>query len=122
MRTATWQGQTQKRPRHESSWIVPFRQYEIQGVTRLFVDAPHRASEAGYEFLELHAAHGYLAHSFLSPLSNYRSESYGGIFENRIRFTIETFRAMRAAWPENLPLSVRLSCTDWVVGGWTIDD
>lgn len=95
---------------------------EIQGVTRRFVDATHRASEAGYEFLELHAAHGYLAHSFLSPLSNYRSDSYGGSFENRIRFTIETFRAMRAAWPENLPLSVRLSCTDWVVGGWTIDD
>ncbi len=95
---------------------------EIQNVTRHFVDATRRALEAGYEFVELHAAHGYLAHSFLSPLSNHRTDLYGGCFENRIRFVIETFRAMREAWPEHLPMAVRLSCTDWVDGGWTISD
>ncbi|MFZ4778796.1 MAG: hypothetical protein ACOYM3_25800 [Terrimicrobiaceae bacterium] len=95
---------------------------EIHGVTQHFVEATVRALEAGFEFVELHAAHGYLAHSFLSPLSNERTDAYGGSFENRTRFTLETFRAMRAAWPERLPMSVRLSCTDWVEGGWTIDD
>jgi len=95
---------------------------EIHGVTGRFVEATRRAAAAGYGFLELHAAHGYLAHSFLSPLSNRRDDEYGGAFENRIRFTLETFRAMRAVWPEQLPMSVRLSCTDWVEGGWTIDD
>jgi len=95
---------------------------EIQTVTRHFAEATRRALEAGHEFVEFHAAHGYLAHSFLSPLSNHRTDAYGGSFENRIRFAIETFRAMRAAWPEHLPMSVRLSCTDWVEGGWTIDD
>ena len=67
-------------------------------------------------------SHGYLAHSFLSPLSNRRSDEYGGGFENRIRFTTETFRAMRAVWPEQFPMAVRLSCTDWVEGRWTIED
>lgn len=95
---------------------------EIHGVTARFVEATLRAIAAGFEFVELHAAHGYLAHSFLSPLSNHRSDEYGGSFENHIRFTIETFRAMRAVWPQNLPMAVRLSCTDWVDGGWTIED
>lgn len=95
---------------------------EIREVTRHFAEATQRALEAGYELVEFHAAHGYLAHSFLSPLSNLRTDNYGGSFENRIRFAMETFQAMRAVWPEHLPLSVRLSCTDWVEGGWTIEE
>ena len=105
-------------PRAPHEMSVP----EIHAVTRLFEDATRRACDAGYEFVELHAAHGYLAHSFLSPLSNKRTDAYGGSFENRIRFPIETFRAMRAVWPEDLPMSVRVSCTDWVGGGWTMDE
>ena len=87
-----------------------------------FVAAAKRSLAAGYEWLELHAAHGYLLHEFLSPLSNRRSDRYGGEFENRIRFLVETTRAVRAVWPERLPLTVRVSCTDWVEGGWTIDE
>jgi len=86
-----------------------------------FAAAARRARAAGYAWLEIHAAHGYLAHEFLSPMSNRRTDRYGGSFENRIRFVVETARAVRAAWPEDLPLAVRLSCTDWVPGGWDID-
>ena len=75
---------------------------------------------AGCEWLEIHSAHGYLSHEFLSPLSNRRTDRYGGGFEARIRFLLETVRAVRAVWPERLPLAVRLSCTDWVPGGWDI--
>jgi 2,4-dienoyl-CoA reductase-like NADH-dependent reductase (Old Yellow Enzyme family) len=95
---------------------------EIRKVQEEFVSATRRSLSAGYEWLELHAAHGYLAHQFLSPLSNRRTDAYGGSFENRIRFVIETVRAVRAAWPEQLPLTVRLSCSDWVEGGWTLDE
>ena len=72
--------------------------------------------------LELHSAHGYLLHEFLSPLSNLRTDEYGGPFENRIRFLLEVADAVRAVWPERLPLFVRISATDWKDGGWTIDD
>jgi 2,4-dienoyl-CoA reductase-like NADH-dependent reductase (Old Yellow Enzyme family) len=95
---------------------------DIQRVQREFAAATQRALTAGYEWLELHAAHGYLAHEFLSPLSNRRTDDYGGTFDHRIRFVLETTRAMRAVWPERLPFTVRLSCTDWVDGGWTIDE
>lgn len=95
---------------------------DIARVQRDFADAAHRAVAAGFEWMELHGAHGYLAHQFLSPLSNQRTDSYGGSFENRIRFLIETTRAVRAVWPERLPLTVRLSCTDWIEGGWTIEE
>jgi 2,4-dienoyl-CoA reductase-like NADH-dependent reductase (Old Yellow Enzyme family) len=71
--------------------------------------------------LELHSAHGYLSYSFLSPISNHRTDAYGGSFENRIRFLVETTRAVRAVWPDRLPLAVRLSCTDWVEGGWDLE-
>ena len=86
-----------------------------------FASATRRARAAGYAWLEIHAAHGYLAHEFLSPSSNRRTDRYGGGFENRIRFVVETARAVRAAWPEELPLAVRLSCTDWVPGAWDIE-
>lgn len=95
---------------------------DIERVKGHFVAATRRAREAGYEWLELHFAHGYLAHSFYSPLSNFRSDEYGGSFENRIRFLVETFAAVRNAWPERFPLTVRLSVTDWVEGGITIEE
>jgi 2,4-dienoyl-CoA reductase-like NADH-dependent reductase (Old Yellow Enzyme family) len=95
---------------------------EIKEVQADFVAAAKRSLAAGYEWLELHAAHGYLGHQFLSPLSNERTDSYGGSLENRSRFVLETTRAVRAVWPEKLPFTVRLSCTDWVEGGWTIEE
>ena len=84
--------------------------------------AAQRSLQAGYRWLELHGAHGYLAHEFLSPMSNQRTDEYGGSFANRIRFALEVTRAVRAVWPENLPLSWRISATDWVEGGWTPED
>jgi 2,4-dienoyl-CoA reductase-like NADH-dependent reductase (Old Yellow Enzyme family) len=87
-----------------------------------FREAAVRARAAGFRWLELHAAHGYLLHSFLSPLSNQRRDAYGGSFDNRVRFVLEVVRDVRRVWPERLPLAVRLSCTDWVDGGWSIDD
>lgn len=95
---------------------------DIARVKSDFVAATKRSLAAGYEWLELHFAHGYLAHEFLSPLSNQRTDRYGGSFENRIRFVLETTRATRAVWPEKLPFTVRLSCTDWVPGGWDIEE
>jgi 2,4-dienoyl-CoA reductase-like NADH-dependent reductase (Old Yellow Enzyme family) len=95
---------------------------DIRAVQEAFVAATKRALIAGYRWLELHFAHGYLAHTFLSPLSNVREDQYGGTFENRIRFVLETTRAIRAIWPEHFPLAARLSCTDWVAGGWTAED
>jgi len=94
----------------------------IRAIQEAFVSATRRALAAGYRWLELHAAHGYLCHSFYSPLSNHRTDEYGGSFENRIRFTLETAECMRRVWPENLPMSVRLSCTDWYAGGWTLEE
>ncbi|NYF91334.1 NADH:flavin oxidoreductase/NADH oxidase [Tunturiibacter empetritectus] len=78
-----------------------------------FVAATHRALTAGFDLVEIHAAHGYLLHEFLSPLSNQRTDEYGGSFENRVRFPLEIVRAVRAAWPQHLPLFVRISATDW---------
>ena len=95
---------------------------EIAAVREAFVTSTQRALAAGCEWLELHGAHGYLLHSFYSPLSNRRTDEYGGSFDNRVRFLLETARAMRKVWPERLPFSVRLSCTDWVEGGWTLED
>ena len=93
---------------------------DIAKVQNDFVAATKRAVTAGAEWLELHFAHGYLAHEFLSPLSNQRTDRYGGSFENRIRFALETARAVRAAWPDRFPLAARLTCSDWVEGGWDI--
>ena len=91
---------------------------QIRGVIAAFRDAAGRAREAGFRVVEIHAAHGYLLHQFLSPLSNRRVDGYGGPFENRVRLTLEVTDAVRAVWPEELPLFVRLSATDWVEGGW----
>lgn len=95
---------------------------EICEIQAAFQAAALRALQAGFEWLEIHGAHGYLIHSFQSPLSNQRTDRYGGSFENRVRFTIETVRGMRAVWPDSKPLTIRLSCTDWVEGGWTLEE
>ncbi len=93
----------------------------IQNVIRAFAMATERALEAGFDLVELHAAHGYLLHEFLSPLSNRRSDQYGGGFENRIRLVVEVVDAVRAVLPAEVPLLVRISATDWAAGGWDID-
>jgi anthraniloyl-CoA monooxygenase len=87
-----------------------------------FVAATLRAEEAGFDLLEVHAAHGYLLSSFLSPVSNRRRDAYGGSLENRLRFPLEVFDAVRAAWPASKPVTVRISATDWIEGGNTSDD
>ena len=95
---------------------------EIQAIQDSFRAAAQRALAAGFEWLEIHAAHGYLIHSFYSPISNRRTDEYGGSFENRIRFLMETVRAVCPVWPDHLPLTVRISGTDWVEGGWTVEE
>jgi 2,4-dienoyl-CoA reductase-like NADH-dependent reductase (Old Yellow Enzyme family) len=94
----------------------------ITDIVAAFAQAARRSLAAGFEVIELHAAHGYLMHQFLSPLSNRRTDKYGGAFENRIRFVHEVIDAVRGVWPEKYPLFVRISATDWVEGGWTIDE
>ena len=94
----------------------------IAAVVRCFVDATRRAKAAGFQAIEIHAAHGYLLHQFLSPLSNQRSDAYGGSFANRSRLTREVVAAVRAEWPQSAPLLLRLSATDWVAGGWDIEE
>jgi 2,4-dienoyl-CoA reductase-like NADH-dependent reductase (Old Yellow Enzyme family) len=95
---------------------------EIGTVLGQFRAAASRAYHAGFGLVELHAAHGYLCHSFYSPLSNTRTDRYGGSFEGRIRFTLDALRSVRSAWPDDQPVFVRLSCSDWADGGWTIED
>jgi len=132
-----WEG-GRKLASHEGGWqaigptSTPFRpddppvhamtEDDIARVVRCFADAARRALDAGYEIVEIHGAHGYLTHSFYSPLMNRRDDRWGGSFENRTRFPLEVVRAVRQVWPERLPLFVRLSCSDWVDGGWNIND
>jgi 2,4-dienoyl-CoA reductase-like NADH-dependent reductase (Old Yellow Enzyme family) len=105
-------------------WHTPraMTKADIERVRNAFVDATRRAERIGYDLVELHAGHGYLGHEFLSPLSNQRTDEYGGSLANRMRFPLETFAAMRAAWPAGKPLGIRISATDWVEGGWGPDD
>jgi len=130
-----WSGQG-KIPETEGGWIpvapsaIPFSgEYplpteltvdEIRGVTQGFVRGAERALKAGFRVVEIHAAHGYLMHEFLSPLSNKRTDEYGGSLENRARFLLETAAAIRKVWPEDYPLFARLSCSEWVDGGFDI--
>jgi 2,4-dienoyl-CoA reductase-like NADH-dependent reductase (Old Yellow Enzyme family) len=95
---------------------------ELRAITAAFAAAATRSLAAGFRVVELHFAHGYLGHSFLSPLMNERKDEYGGSFENRVRLLFETVRAVRAVLSDETPLLVRLSCTDWVDGGWTLDE
>ena len=125
-------------PIQEGGWsevlapsAVPFadnypmpRELSLDGIARVtaaFVAAAGRARDAGFRVIELHAAHGYLLHEFLSPLSNQRQDHYGGSFDNRTRLVREVAAAVRGVWPEGLPLFVRISATDWVEGGWDIE-
>jgi 2,4-dienoyl-CoA reductase-like NADH-dependent reductase (Old Yellow Enzyme family) len=94
----------------------------IAAVMKAFAQAARRALAAGFDLVEIHAAHGYLIHEFLSPLANRRTDEYGGSFANRARFALEVAEAVRGAWPERLPLLMRISATDWVEGGWTVDE
>jgi len=131
-----WDGNRPLAP-HEGGWPVigpsalPFADdhptpaamtaADIARVHDDFAAAARRAREAGFKLVELHCAHGYLAHQFLSPIANVRTDRYGGSAENRARFAVELVAAVRREWPADLPLLVRLSCTDWVEGGFDID-
>jgi 2,4-dienoyl-CoA reductase-like NADH-dependent reductase (Old Yellow Enzyme family) len=132
-----WEGGRQVAPGAPEGWqavapsAVPHTPGDVAplaldgaGLARIkadFVRAAQRAARLGIEGLEIHAAHGYLLHQFLSPLSNRRTDGYGGSLENRLRFPLEVFDAVRAAFPEDRPVWVRLSATDWVPGGWDLD-
>lgn len=123
---------------HEGGWVtvapsaIPFDSAEIapveldksgiNNVIEHFKTAALRANKAGFKVLEIHAAHGYLIHEFLSPLSNLRTDEYGGSFENRARLLLEIVQAIKTVWPADLALLVRLSATDWVEGGWDIEE
>jgi 2,4-dienoyl-CoA reductase-like NADH-dependent reductase (Old Yellow Enzyme family) len=109
---------------------VPFEGYadprplstdELGHVVTAFADATRRAVRAGFDTVEIHAAHGYLLHQFLSPLSNRREDDYGGSFENRVRLLLETVDAVRGVLPDHAPLLVRISGTDWIEGGWDLE-
>ncbi|MDH4065429.1 MAG: NADH:flavin oxidoreductase/NADH oxidase, partial [Acidobacteriota bacterium] len=93
----------------------------IIDVVRAFGDAAARARAIGFDVVEVHAAHGYLLHEFLSPLSNTRTDEYGGAFDHRIRLCLEVVQAVREVWPEQLPVFVRISATDWTEGGWDVE-
>lgn len=134
---APWDGGTQIAPDQKQGWQteapsavphadgdVPPTALDRAGLERIrndFVAATYRAARIGLDGIEIHAAHGYLLHQFLSPLANHRDDEYGGSLENRMRFPIEIFEAVRAAFPAERPVWVRISATDWVPGGWDID-
>ena len=125
-------------PENEGGWLpvgpsaIPFapnygvpHALDAAGIQRVIADfraAAARALAAGFQVIELHAAHGYLLHEFLSPLSNHRTDEYGGPFENRIRLLLDVVAATREVWPEELPIIVRISVTDWTEGGWNADE
>jgi 2,4-dienoyl-CoA reductase-like NADH-dependent reductase (Old Yellow Enzyme family) len=132
-----WKGGAQIPPGQPGGWqivapsAIPFEAGQIpptaldqDGLARVrdaFADAARRAVRLGFDAVQLHAAHGYLLHEFLSPLSNRRDDSYGGPLENRMRFPLEVFDAVRAVFPADRPVTVRVSGTDWAEGGWTIE-
>jgi anthraniloyl-CoA monooxygenase len=105
-----------------SDWSHAMTRADMDRVRDDFVASARRAAEAGFDWLELHCAHGYLLSSFISPLTNQRTDEYGGSLENRLRYPLEVFHAVRAVWPAHLPMSVRISAHDWVEGGITPDD
>lgn len=133
-----WEAKSTTVPAEQGGWpllapsAIPFNEgkdtpkalsvEEIKAIQQAFVDAMHRAVKAGFKVIQIHAAHGYLAHQFLSPISNQRTDAYGGSFENRTRFLRELVSMMRKELSEDLPLVVRLSATDWVENGWNIDE
>lgn len=137
-RSAPWQG-NRKLSEGEEGWrtvapsSIKFFEEEAEapialdkeGIQKVIADfkaATRRSHEAGYKVVEIHAAHGYLLHQFLSPLCNERTDEYGGSFENRIRLLLEVLEAVKEEWPNDLPLFVRISGTDWAEGGWNVDE
>jgi 2,4-dienoyl-CoA reductase-like NADH-dependent reductase (Old Yellow Enzyme family) len=136
-KTSPWMGDTLV-PISKGGWktvapsAIPFSEdsdvpdaLTKQGICKVlddFKQATIRADKCGFKVIEIHAAHGYLIHEFLSPLSNQRADEYGGSFENRVRLLLETVATVRSAWPAPKPLFVRISATDWTEGGWDIDD
>ncbi len=109
---------------YTEGWHVPAEldRAGLENVKQDFVSATRRADRVGFDLIEMHAAHGYLLHQFCSPLSNRRSDEYGGSLENRMRFPLEVYEAMRRVWPDDKPLGVRITGRDWVEGGWDVDD
>ena len=108
---------------YEEGTLAPLA-LDLEGIEKVIDDfrkATQRSVDAGFKVLEIHAAHGYLIHQFLSPLSNKRTDNYGGTFENRIRILIEIIEVVNEVWPQNLPLFVRISATDWADGGWDLE-
>ena len=108
----------------QHDWHTP-QELDRAGLDRIvaaFVQTTGRAQRLGFDLVELHSAHGYLMQSFLSPISNRRTDEYGGSVENRMRFPLEVFDAVRAAWPDDKPLGIRVSASDWVPDGWDIED
>jgi 2,4-dienoyl-CoA reductase-like NADH-dependent reductase (Old Yellow Enzyme family) len=119
-----WTPEAPSALRYDTGWPVPhaMTKDDIKRCVGEFVASTKRVDRIGYDLIELHGAHGYLLHQFMSPLSNRRTDEYGGSLENRIRFPLEVFRAVRAAWPQQKPLGIRVSATDWVDGGWTLEE
>jgi len=105
-------------------WHTPraMTKADIERIVNAFAESTKRVLRIGYDLVELHGGHGYLFHQFLSPLSNQRKDDYGGSLENRMRFPLQVFAAMRAVWPADRPMGVRISATDWVEGGWNIEE
>ncbi len=106
----------------ESNMPHELSQAEIAAIVTEFKSAAQRSLDAGFKIIEIHAAHGYLINQFTSPLSNKRTDEYGGSFDNRIRFLLEIINAIRSVWPDELPLFLRISASDWTEGGWTTED
>jgi len=109
---------------YDNGWAVPraMTKDDIKRCIGEFAAAAKRIDRIGYDVIELHGGHGYLAHQFLSPISNKRTDEYGGSLENRMRFTMEMYESVRAVWPDNKPIGLRVSATDWVDGGWTPEE
>jgi 2,4-dienoyl-CoA reductase-like NADH-dependent reductase (Old Yellow Enzyme family) len=107
---------------HDDETPIALDKVGIQKVISDFKSATKRSVKAGFQVMEIHGAHGYLLHEFMSPLSNLRTDEYGGSFENRIRLTLEVLKAVQSEWPKELPLFVRISASDWADGGWDIEE
>jgi len=119
-----WEPVAPSAVRFSPNYAVPkaLDETEIAAVVKAFAAAAKRAEAAGFDVVEIHGAHGYLLHEFVSPLANQRTDRYGGSFENRIRMPLDVVDAVRTTWPEHLPLFMRISATDWAEGGWTADE
>jgi len=119
-----WKTEAPSAIAYAPDWPVPeaMSKQRIKELIGEWVSAVKRAERIGYDLIEVHGGHGYLVHQFLSPLSNKRTDEYGGSLENRMRFALELFTAMRAAWPADKPMGIRVSATDWVDGGWTPEE